>query len=260
MKIVHRLRSEYNRLFSPHHQASYQRTPIYNRWKKPRILLYADSRGINIPDHYDYKHYSTRLIAQHNVYAHLCPEKWTTILDFLQFWGYSSGKKYDYVVLHAGVVDASPRQQKTMLGTIYPEKKRIFDEVFSCSLIQQYLHTDLNCEYEEDKTINMYSLDMAEKYVIPRLLEIPNLIWIGINKVDMLWRGNYWKDRPQNIRIIEDYSRLFARSLPSTIDLLNLWRLEEIRDYTFDNIHPNKQGSDFIYQELIKQFLSTRTK
>ena len=260
MGIVSRLRSKSNHLFSPHPPTSFQRTPIYNRWKKPRILLYTDSRGINIPDHFDYKHYSTKLLAQYNVDAYLCPEKWTTILDFLNLWESSRKNKYDYIILHAGVVDTSPRQQKTLIETIYPQKKKVFDEVFGCALIQQYINSDLNCEYEGDKTINMYSLDMAEKFVIPRLIEIPNLIWIGINKVDVLWRGNYWKDRPNNIRLIEEYSRLFSNNLPSTIDLLNLWGLEDIHNYTFDNIHPNKQGSDFIFRELAKGLSSNRTK
>ena len=127
------------------------------------------------------------------------------------------------------------------------------------NLIQEYLHTNLNCDYEEDKTINMYSLEMAYKFVIPRLLDIPNLIWIGINKIDVSWRGNYWKDRPKNIRIVEDYSRLFAKNLPCTLDLLHFWPVEEIRDYTFDNIHPNKQGSDFIFYQL-QQILVNRNK
>ena len=85
------------------------------------------------------------------------------------------------------------------------------------------MHTNLNCDYEEDKTINMYSLEMAYKFVIPRLLDIPNLIWIGMNKIDVSWRGNYWKDRRKNIRIVEDYSRLFAKNFPCTLDLLHFW-------------------------------------
>lgn len=222
------------------------------------MLLYVDSRGTNIPNHYEYKHYDSKLLKSVNVDAYLCPEKWTTILDFLLMWEKNKFKKFDFVILHAGVVDASPRPQKIMLETIYPEKERFFNEIFGKSLIQQYLHTDLNCEYEGDKTINMYSLEMCEKFLIPRLFDVPNLIWVGINKVDPSWHGNYWKERPRNIHIIESYSRLIANKLPNVIDLLNLWQISEIRENTFDNIHPNKKGSDFIFNEIMSHLIGEK--
>ncbi len=236
---------------TPQVEATYQRSSLFTRiLSAKRILLYTDSRGINLPEHFYYKHYSTRLINLYNVEAYLCPEKWTTILDFLKLWKNVNHANYDYVVLHTGVVDASPRHQKILINEIYPDKKVMFDDVFGESNISKFHKTDLGCDYEGDKTINMYSLEMARKHLIPRLLEIPKLIWIGTNKIDTAWRGNYWKDRPKNIRLVEDYSRLFSDSLPNVVNLLDLWSLEDVHNYTFDNIHPNKVGSDIIFSVL----------
>jgi hypothetical protein len=253
MTIYNKVKSRFINTYAQYISRPIQKSVFYSRWTKPRVLLYTDSRGINVQDCFNYLHYSTKLLYKCNIDAYLCPHKWTTILDFIDLWKKVDTTIYDCVILHLGVVDVSPRPQRSMLDVIYPQKKKIFDDVFGESTIQKYLHTDLNCEYESDHTINMYSLDMAEKNIIPRLQSIPNLIWIGINKVDKAWRGNYWKDRPQNINIIEDYSSLFSSKLPNSIDLLNLWKLEHIQHYTFDNIHPSKYGSDFIYNEIINR-------
>jgi hypothetical protein len=257
MKNVNKQRNYFSRLIRPGNYSTHQKSPFLVRmWTKKRILLYTDSRGINIPDHFYYKHFSTRLLHQYDVDAYLCPEKWTTVLDFLKLWKGLNGRGYDYVILHAGAVDAAPRHKKIFVGTIYADKKDIFNEVFGEKVILDHLKTDLDCGYEGDQTINMYSLDMAERFIIPRLRDIPNLIWIGSNKIDTSWRGNYWKDRPKNIKLIEDYSRVFAARLRSVIDLLELWSLDDVRRFTFDNIHPNKAGSDFIYDELLMKLKS----
>lgn len=217
-----------------------------------RILLYTDSRGDNLPDHIDYQHYGERLAEWHSIDAYLCPEKWTTVIDFLELYEHLDTKAYDLIILHAGAVDASPRSQTIMLEQIYPPKKRMFDKVFGESNIQAYLKSDLNCEFEGDKTINMYSPRMAARDLLPRLRQIPNLIWVGANRIVPNWRGNYWRDRPANIQIIEEYSKLFRDELPQTVDLLE-WSLEDVQRFTFDNIHPNKDGSDYILREILEK-------
>jgi len=250
-KIIRKIRENYIKFFAPKRISTYQQSAFYTKiWAGKRILLYTDSRGINIPKHFDYLHFSTRFLRRYNVDAYLCPEKWTTIPDFLKLWKSAKSVCYDHVILYAGAVDAAPRHQKILINEIYPCKKDIFNELFGARNIWDYIRTDFNCDYEGDKTINMYSLEMAQKQLIPRLLEIPQLIWIGANKIDPTWRGNYWKDRPKNIRLIEEYSNLFADSLPHVVDLLDLWSLDDVRTHTFDNIHPNKLGSDFIYDAL----------
>lgn len=229
------------------------------RLYRPRILLYTDSRGTNIPGHLDYKHYGARLDDQFAVDAFYCPEKWTTILDFWKLTRSISLKDYDVVILHAGIVDASPRHQQILLSKIYPEKRDIFDEVFGSKAMQDHLKGDLGCDYEGDKTNNMYSLQMAIDSLVPKLRTIPNLIWIGCNRVLTDWRGNYWKDRPKNIRIVEEYSKTFVARLPITVDLSS-WTEEEVRLFTFDNIHLNQAGSDIVYERLCSLIGELRSK
>jgi hypothetical protein len=158
--------------------------------------------------------------------------------------------RYDFIILHAGAVDAAPRQQKVMLEEIYPQKKALFDRFLGKVDILTYLESDLNCEFEGDKTINMYSLEAARQHLIPLLKQIPNLIWINSNPIVPNWRGNYWRDRPGNVRIIEEYSDLFSDNLDPIVDLRG-WSLEEVKLFTFDNIHPNKEGSDLIFHQIL---------
>ncbi|PKN02627.1 hypothetical protein CVU76_01140 [Candidatus Dojkabacteria bacterium HGW-Dojkabacteria-1] len=222
--------------------------------KREKILLYTDSRGDNIPGQLDYDHYGVLLSKRYKVEKYLCPEKWTTTLDFLDLVQKKDLNKYDFVILHTGIVDHSPRHQKIANENIYPDKKQIFDKIFGEEIIKGYLSKDFGLEYEGDKTINLYSLDMAERYLIPELNKIPNLIWISSNKIVPNWNGNYWKERPKNIRLIEEYSNLFISKLggEKVINLMT-WSEEEIKKYTFDNMHPNKAGSDYILRQIEKK-------
>lgn len=225
--------------------------------KKLKILLYTDSRGRNIPNskikhlarEYDYKHYHTLLIEKYNVEAYLMPAKWTTTLDFIEMLENKDTNKYDIVILHTGIVDFSPRHQRSILEIIYPQKKMIFDKVFGENKIRKYINSDLGVEYETDKTANLYSYEMAIENLLPLLKQIPNLIWIGGNPILTDWRGNYWKDRPGNIKIVEEYFNLFEKELPNTISLMN-WQREDVMENTFDNIHLNKKGSDLVFNML----------
>ena len=214
-----------------------------------RVLLYADSRGDNIPNHQDYAHFGARLAQQYRVDSYLCPETWTTTLDFLALAERLPLDDYDAIVLHTGVVDASPRHREIARNIIYPSKKRIFDSVFGEQAIATHLNHDFRCDYEGDSTINLYSLDMARTCLLPRLRGFPRLVWISGNRIVPGWRGNYWKDRPSNIALIEDYFRLFLTELPRSVNLMS-WTEAEVVRRTFDNIHPNREGSDWIYARL----------
>ena len=231
-------------------KAIYSVGKLSRKYSSPHILLFTDSRGINIHGHNDYKHYSTRLCARYYVDSYLNPDKWTTLLDFLNLYRKISHRNYQFIIVHAGIVDASPRHRTTLLESIYPMKKDIFDDVFGEAEIQAYMNGEMGFEYEGDKTNNMYSIEMAREKLLPHFQKIPNLIWIGSNKIVPGWRGNYWKDRPKNISVIEEYAKLFVDALTRSINLLE-WSLDEVKQKTFDNIHPNSYGSDEIYDKLI---------
>lgn len=224
---------------------------ILRRIGTKRVLLYTDSRGDNIPTHTEYPHYGALLAQRYHVRSYLCPEKWTTTLDFLALLPQMNPIDYDVVILHTGVVDASPRHQKIARDTIYPSKKAIYDVVFGADTMKKHLQSDLSCEYESDKTINMYSLDMAEVCLLPRLLQIPNLLWISGNRIVPGWRVEYWKDRPANIALVEKYFELFLQKLPHTVDLMR-WSYQEVQARTFENIHLNRAGSDWVYNRVVE--------
>jgi hypothetical protein len=228
--------------------------------KKPKILLYTDSRGKNLPykglashaEYNTYEHYNTKLAKIYNVDAYLMPERVTTCVDFIKLTKQIEISKYDAIVLHTGVVDASPRPRKSMINEIYPDKSMILNEIFSEEKIYSHINSELEVDYEGDKTINLYSLDMAKQRLLPILNQFDNLIWISSNPVITNWRGTYWKDRPANIKLIEDYAHLFLNELNNSISLME-WNDKHVMDYTFDNIHLNKKGSDYLFKKIVEK-------
>jgi len=244
--------------------------------KKFKILIYTDSRGQHVPKGDNHVIYGKRIARdkRFEVTLCLCKMKWTTTLDFLEYLKAENIKSYDYdlIVLHTGIVEHSPRHKQTALNSIYEnkeygkydyqdfkkrnggiinEKKEIFDEIFGEENMKKYLESDLGVDYEGDKTINMYSLDMLKNFLLPRLKKIPNLIWISSNKIVPSWNGNYFKERPDNIKLIEKYSELMAQELPWVLDL-NKWSFEEVKKYTCDNMHLSKEGNEYIYDKLMQ--------
>src|SRR3546814_6041814 len=68
--------------------------------------------------------YSARLakVPGIQVTSLLCPFQWTTIPDFLQILSANetyAPSLYDHVILHAGIVDHSPRPLQQMLAKLY---------------------------------------------------------------------------------------------------------------------------------------------
>lgn len=215
-----------------------------------KILVFADSRGKHKPAGSTHQLYVERLQERYDVTSIISPTRWTTIPDFLAMIrsGKINPQDYAYIVLHVGVSDFSPRHQKVALEKIYAEKKEIYDELFG-EKIRYYLMSDLGVEYENDKTINMYSKDMLRNDLLPRLQKIPNLIWISCNNIVEGWNGDYFRERPSNIRYLEGYSQILVEKLVKVVDL-HRWTAEEVRRYTCDNMHLTKSGSDYIYNEL----------
>jgi hypothetical protein len=225
---------------------------IMNR-SKPKILIFTDSRGFDVEkkqNRFDpFDCYPGFLIKNYNVEYSICPEKHTTIMDFLDRYQ-DKLDNYDHIILHAGIVEFSPRHKSVSKKLIY-EQKPCYDKVFGKDNMLKHLDGDLGVDYEGEKTINMYSFDMARNNLIPLLSKIDNLLWIGCNNFVEGWEGNYAKERPKNIRIVEEYSRLFTSLLPNCIDLSD-WRDDEIKIYTCDNIHLTKSGHVELFNRIEK--------
>ena len=94
------------------------------------------------------------------------------------------------------------------------------------------------------------------KKIINYLQKLENkLIYINSNKCVNDWEGNYIiknKDgRPKNINIIEDFSKQTIGKFKNFINLLD-WNDDDVKKYTVDNMHLTYEGSEFIYNEIIK--------
>ena len=115
--------------------------------------------------------------------------------------------------------------------------------------MEEHLQKDLGVTYEGEMTHNMYSLEMAKNHLIPRLKKLDNLIWISGNIAFSGWRGNYFRDRPQNIQQNDNYFYLFEKELPNVVSRMG-WTKEEVKKYTYDIIHANEKGSNVIFNRL----------
>lgn len=242
--------------------------------KSFKILIYTDSRGEHVPKNCDHTIYSKRIASdkRFDVTLVLCTMKWTTTLDFLEYMQEKNVQPYDYdlIILHTGIVEHSPRKKEDAYNLLYnnsnekcnykdfPKKDRIinskkdiFDKIFGEKTISNHLNKGFDIVYDGSYTNNMYSLSMAEEKLIPILQKIPNLIWISSNKIVPNWNGNYFRKRPQNINLVEDYSKLFELKLPWVLNL-NDWSYDDIKKYTCDNMHLSSEGSEYIYIELMK--------
>ena len=229
---------------------------------KPRVFLYTDSRGLNITHKtYIQKNlgfYPSFFIRKYNVDCFLVPERHTTIVDFLRAYE-GSQRDYDFVIAHVGIVDFSPRHQSVAQKNIYNLKKEIYDDIFGEETMFQHLQTDLGVKYENEKTNNMFSLEMAELFLIPRLLQIPNFIWIGCNNFVEGWNGNYFRKRPENIAVVEKYSQLLCEKLPNVVDLSD-WDNLQIMKNTFDNIHLTKRGGKLLLLRILSVMKKIKRK
>jgi hypothetical protein len=84
------------------------------------------------------------------------------------------------------------------------------------------------------------------------LNEIKNLILISCNPVDLNWNGNYSKKRPLNINMVNDKSKDLIKKLKSK-NIINLtgWNINEIHEYTCDNIHFSKLGMSYLEKKVV---------
>jgi glycosyltransferase involved in cell wall biosynthesis len=227
---------------------------------KPKLFIYTDSRGRLVQNKYKnqtglFPFYAYKLLENFQIEYYTCPERHTTLADFFRTYE-STDKDFDIVIAHIGIVDFSPRHQSTA-KSIYELKKDAYDKILPENEMKSHLESDLGVQYEGEKTINMFSLGMAKKFILPSLKEIPNLIWVGCNNFVPGWEGNYFRKRPENIRLIEKYSELFCEELPNAVNISN-WNIEQIQFFTCDNIHFTSKGGKEIFCKIIETIRKMR--
>ena len=247
---------------------------------KKRILIFTDSRGQHKPGGQTHDIFAERLAKDDrlDVDMYLCPMKWTTTLDFLEHFSSHKLAEYDHVILYTGIVEWSPRPASSAINDLYDNpsllnadalalntrdysrkvvnnKKAIFDRIFGADAMATHFSTPFDVKYEGEKTNNMYSIVMAPQ-ILAYVKRIPNLIFISANRFVRGWEGDFKRKRPENIYATHAYSDLFAEELKAAgVPLVDLrsWSDVEIKRFTCDNLHLSKDGSDWIYDELMAQ-------
>lgn len=226
-------------------------------YKKKKLFIYTDSRGFEISKISNRKSpfssYLFFLIKNYNCDVFICPEKHTTIFDFLYTFSKHRNTNYDFVIAHIGVVDFSPRPISTIKAILELKKIKIetcFNPLFYKKVINIKIYPE---KFLNEQTGSIVHSDFIDE-IAEKFNKIKNLIWITCNPVDTNWRGNYSRDRPVNINIVNDKSIMMKELLNDNIHLIDLTRFtkKEIHKYTCDNIHMSIEGMELIANELKK--------
>lgn len=240
-----------------------------------KVLVFTDSRGQHTAQNTSHLVYGEMLAKLDGleVDRFYCPFKWTTTLDFLASFDSDRLREYDLIVLQTGIVDFSPRPFSNAFNDLYDcqteenslnlalntrdyskkvrnWKKPHFDRTFGEKTMKEHFSSPFDSFYNGERTINMYSLEMARLRLTPLLKEIPNLLYVNTNRIALGWNGDYPRERPQNMDLIHEYCDLFSREIPNQIDL-SLWKDSEIKLYTTDNIHLTEEGNNYIYNRIL---------
>lgn len=222
-------------------------------YNKPKILLYTDSRGYDVigkSGKNPFTSYSKKLLFNFRVDYFICKEKHTTISDFLVEIKKVNIQNYDYVIMHCGVVDFSPRPISNLDWVLNSKKN---NEYFSIALSRynDYYKSVSDVLYKGEQTNNLYSPNFLKEVLLPELKEIKNLIWINSNHFVKNWDGNFDKGRPENIdEMVSNFDDLLKDNITNVVNLKN-WTNDEIKRYTIDNIHFTKEGFEEL-SRLIK--------
>lgn len=227
---------------------------IKNKGKKS-ILIYTDSRGFEITQIKNRKtpfsSYVNYFIKNFHCEVVICPEKHTTIFDFLYYLK-KSNRKYDFIVSHVGVVDFSPRPQNDVKMILRKKRNKIvsvFDYSFYSSISEERLHNE---NYMGKPTSSILDNQQHLRAIAEKFNKIENLIWVSCNPVDLNWKGNYFRERPKNINMVNEKSKFLIKLINEKCEIINLTQMNqhEIHMYTCDNIHFTKEGMNLLENKI----------
>ena len=211
---------------------------------RPEILVYADSRGTNVTGMLGkslFRTWVSTLMRTQRVRPVILPRRHTTLLDFLnQYEG--EGRRYAAVVLHAGIVDFSPRPAGS-IPSIVAEKSADpgYRDLFARHA-SRYRNPD-GPLFRGEPTTTLYSEQYLAQVIAPRLAAVPNLLWVTTNDFVPGWEGNYTRGRPVDIgRRIAAFEAVLRPTLENVVDL-HEWSHAEVRQLTVDNVHLSPEGA-----------------
>jgi len=219
-----------------------------------KIYIFTDSRGYRVDRWYCKKNpflsYVSGLLMHNNARYSICRYKHTTLIDFLYDWKNANDDGVEYIILHAGVVDFSPRSYSQALSILRKKSSRIA-ALFGESALDDFKPCRYSVNYDGEETASLYSIDVLKKYIIPAINSLkPNVVWIGVCPVLNDWLGNYAKRRPENINVILDYQASVNSDFSGCLVDISSWSANEIMNHTIDNIHLTSDGNRFVLNAL----------
>ena len=220
---------------------------------KPSVFIFTDSRGFDVTKlshkYNAFSWYTKYFVKNFKTDAYVCPERTTTVYDFLEYY-HNSHKNYQFVIGHIGVVDFAPRPISQNIE-ILKSKKEIIIRFFGEEIYQKLISFNgYPEEYNGEITASTVPEFMVE-LIAKEFNKIDNLIWVSCNAIDLDWVGNY-KARPANSVMIHEKSKQMLSYLKTkTVVDLTLLSKPEIHQYTCDNVHLTKKGSRFILESLL---------
>lgn len=218
---------------------------------RPKILIFTDSRGFEVTNFYNRKNpfssYIRHLIPKYSCTVELCPEKFTSLLDFIAFYHNLKSKSFDCVILHCGIVDFAPRPESSF-DQMLANKKKYFERYPIFEFIKKE-NRDSKIKYQGELTYSFMNEKALYDVVLPILKNIPNLIYIGASPVLSDWDGSYWRKRPENINDVLCLDSIMKENLKNHISLSN-FTSNEVKKFTSDNVHYTREGFEYIYEQL----------
>ena len=219
--------------------------------KRPKILIFTDSRGFEITKIWNrrnpYSSYVGAINRNYECVVKICPEKFTSILDFLDFYDSVRDRDFDKIILHCGIVDFAPRPESSF-DMMYKTKIQKIKK-YNLEIYVDKANRDFGEIYYGEKTISFLNRDAIINVLLPLLQSIPNLVYIGVNPVLTDWNGSYWRRRPANINDQLLLDAILLNGLQEVIDLSSLSK-DEVKMYTSDNVHYTREGFSYIYKML----------
>lgn len=220
--------------------------------RKRKIYVFTDSRGYNVLRKIGkdpFQSYIGRLIKSNKTEYFICPEKHTTILDFLVNIKKIDIKNYDVIIMHCGIVDFSPRPLSN-LNFVLNSKSSNEYMMIARNQYGYYYENLSEVQYQGEKTQTLYAPEFLKEVLIPELKKIGNLIWINSNHFVPGWEGNFKKGRPRSIeQTVSYFDSIMCKNLRNIVNLKK-WTYDEVKEFTIDNIHFTSKGFARVYEYL----------
>ena len=191
----------------------------------------------------------------------LCPEQYTTLIDFIYKYKSLQHNNFDFIFLHCSIVDFSCRPIVNA-DYILKNKENKVNRLFGVSISSCNKDRRVGKIYHFKKTTTIYNDFLLENIIseILKILSETKIYYITRNKLATDWDGNYKKGRPKDLSSFletEDYfiDRLSVNQNFKVIDLRH-FSLDFVKKFTLDNIHFNHAGHILIEAKISELFES----